>query len=570
MNDVNYVLLFCCCYIPICILFAFIGYKNNKNKKIKKIISLKRQVCNYLSHITGMNKKIFSLNLEDNVVSDANNFVDDVVRINSIHKFHNYEQLQYLQKINVNKNIFSTLEDMSQQRKAKSKKILQNLNSFLETNHFMKNKYYNNVKFDIQNLVLTISDQISFTLSIFYRIKVKYNLNCKIINFSGDYVKNIDANPYLLMSKKEFLKIKKQEFYDKANSIIEFANNIKDKLIVKKFSKEIDKLIDELFNKVINNISKIKDSFVSNILEKTVIKIESEIKKIDVDNKKIMEYYNSDNFNKIKKTCNLLNLSRNDFNEYVNTKVRSILNLFGKIVARNETQNQDVYKYCRPYKKILNPFYVEVSSKIFSSAENNPINYVIKYFYPEKDQYKKQIENLKFLIGELETLKEAKIIIDKYKQDYDKYICDVPKYVLDNDEDGFYSKLGLAIIDEFVLNVEYRFTYTSDGCMAQRYFSVSMNEENIIKIINKLENKLSIAILSKEQRAMMTSKLRMFIKTRDNFTCCQCGNSLQKEPNLLLEVDHIIPISKGGITKEDNLQTLCWKCNRSKGARFFN
>ena len=50
----------------------------------------------------------------------------------------------------------------------------------------------------------------------------------------------------------------------------------------------------------------------------------------------------------------------------------------------------------------------------------------------------------------------------------------------------------------------------------------------------------------------------------DNFTCCNCGNSTYKEPNLLLEIDHIIPVAKGGCTEEDNLQTLCWKCNRAK------
>ena len=62
----------------------------------------------------------------------------------------------------------------------------------------------------------------------------------------------------------------------------------------------------------------------------------------------------------------------------------------------------------------------------------------------------------------------------------------------------------------------------------------------------------------------MTNKLREFIKERDNFTCCNCGNSIHIEPNLLLEIDHIIPVSKGGYTVEENLQTLCWKCNRSK------
>ena len=44
-------------------------------------------------------------------------------------------------------------------------------------------------------------------------------------------------------------------------------------------------------------------------------------------------------------------------------------------------------------------------------------------------------------------------------------------------------------------------------------------------------------------------------------------NSIEKEPNLLLEIDHIIPIAKNGMTTEENLQTLCWKCNRSKGSK---
>jgi 5-methylcytosine-specific restriction endonuclease McrA len=31
-----------------------------------------------------------------------------------------------------------------------------------------------------------------------------------------------------------------------------------------------------------------------------------------------------------------------------------------------------------------------------------------------------------------------------------------------------------------------------------------------------------------------------------------------------LEVDHIKPVSKGGLSIETNLQTLCWRCNRTK------
>ena len=65
----------------------------------------------------------------------------------------------------------------------------------------------------------------------------------------------------------------------------------------------------------------------------------------------------------------------------------------------------------------------------------------------------------------------------------------------------------------------------------------------------------------------MTSKLRKKIKERDNYTCCHCGNSIWKEPNLLLEVDHIVPVADGGYTVEDNLQTLCWVCNRHKSKK---
>ena len=133
-----------------------------------------------------------------------------------------------------------------------------------------------------------------------------------------------------------------------------------------------------------------------------------------------------------------------------------------------------------------------------------------------------------------------------------------------NDEAGFYSRLGFANVDESVLIVEYKFSYTSGGGMAQRSFTVPMTEETITELIRFLESKLTASAFAKEQRVLMTKKLREFIKNRDNFTCCICGNSTHIEPNLLLEIDHIIPVSRGGQTVEDNLQTLCWKCNRAK------
>lgn len=164
----------------------------------------------------------------------------------------------------------------------------------------------------------------------------------------------------------------------------------------------------------------------------------------------------------------------------------------------------------------------------------------------------------------METLRDAKQIIENYKGEYQQYLGDVPDFVMQNDEEGFYSRLGFANISENVLTVEYKFSYTSDGGLVNKHFTVPMTEETIAELIELLKSKLTEKAFAKEQRALMTKKLREFIKKRDNFTCRTCGNSIYVEPNLLLEIDHIIPVAKGGRTVEDNLQTLCWKCNRAK------
>jgi ATP adenylyltransferase len=44
--------------------------------------------------------------------------------------------------------------------------------------------------------------------------------------------------------------------------------------------------------------------------------------------------------------------------------------------------------------------------------------------------------------------------------------------------------------------------------------------------------------------------------------CALCGITAKER---MLDVDHIIPRSRGGSSKEENLQVLCAKCNRSKG-----
>lgn len=448
------------------------------------------------------------------------------------------------------------------------------LRNFLSKNEYKDRSQYNRL---VKQINKTINNAKAYRVYVTYISSAGNNLGSKVIALSQYDIDKFDKDPSLLMGKGEYNKfLKEQErealiqkqhkYYEQVNGIIDFANENRNFLFIKGTVEQLDNLIARLFDRTVNSIKRIKDinSEEWDIIQTFIKQTEKEIKVVVDRNQKILEYYDSPAFLKIKETCEVLMNTQREFNEYITEKVDSISRLFGTRVIRNETIHEDEYQYIRPYKKTITPFTAEVSATVFASAENSPIEYIIKNFYPNKNLYPEQIQKLQLLVEELATLKEAKHIIDNYKKEYQQYISDVPDFVMMEDEAGFYSRLGFANIDEGALTVEYTFSYTSGGGMAQRKFTVPMTEETIVELIETLENKLTLSAFTKEQRALMTNRLREAIKKRDNFTCCSCGNSIYKEPNLLLEIDHIVPVSKGGCTVEENLQTLCWKCNRAK------
>jgi hypothetical protein len=62
----------------------------------------------------------------------------------------------------------------------------------------------------------------------------------------------------------------------------------------------------------------------------------------------------------------------------------------------------------------------------------------------------------------------------------------------------------------------------------------------------------------------VTPGLRWDVLDRDNFTCQYCGASA---PAVKLEIDHLVPRSKGGNDVIDNLVTACVACNQGKSAK---
>lgn len=66
------------------------------------------------------------------------------------------------------------------------------------------------------------------------------------------------------------------------------------------------------------------------------------------------------------------------------------------------------------------------------------------------------------------------------------------------------------------------------------------------------------------ERKPISKKMRFEVFKRDKFTCQYCG---AQAPEVVLEVDHIVPISQGGTNDIMNLVTSCFDCNRGKGKK---
>ena len=96
------------------------------------------------------------------------------------------------------------------------------------------------------------------------------------------------------------------------------------------------------------------------------------------------------------------------------------------------------------------------------------------------------------------------------------------------------------------------------------------DEEEIKEVIERLGHKSGDFYLDPEiwdaicrvERGRVSNKMRFAIYRRDGYRCRKCGR--RDNGRRILEIDHIYPISKGGKSTYDNLQTLCYQCNMEK------
>lgn len=71
--------------------------------------------------------------------------------------------------------------------------------------------------------------------------------------------------------------------------------------------------------------------------------------------------------------------------------------------------------------------------------------------------------------------------------------------------------------------------------------------------------------MAKTPRIYLSSEVRKYVLQRDKYQCQSCGKT---QGETTLNIDHIIPLAKGGSNDLSNLQTLCQGCNQKKSDRF--
>jgi 5-methylcytosine-specific restriction endonuclease McrA len=283
-------------------------------------------------------------------------------------------------------------------------------------------------------------------------------------------------------------------------------------------------------------------------------------------------YFGSEEFQKQKKEVAEVVREHNEIASYVE-EIRS----HGKFsIGQSSTgtqahlasyENTSTYKYKRDRNTADydSSNVHNASLQVVRNASVEPIKYLIKYFDIAATEEKlAEIESMGESISRLE---EAISNLEARESSISTSI-NPPKFILKHYLNEFRAQVGLNVPQLKVPYPEYKFQYVSAGGNSSQQAVIKMDSPTIDALIQSIAEKIKWSKSAAAQRSLMTASLRNFIKQRDNFTCKTCQISTRDEAHLLLEVDHIQPISKGGLSEESNLQTLCWKCNRTKSNKY--
>jgi len=280
-------------------------------------------------------------------------------------------------------------------------------------------------------------------------------------------------------------------------------------------------------------------------------------------------YFNSVRFKKIKESIKKHTDNSNELNHHLQELKCSYVNVKSYDYGSSSLQDDSKYNFKRREwsSELKNNQVHNCTSSVCKNASAQPFKYLCKYFNVKTNE--ETLSNFENVLNDFAAaeqgkkllLAEREIIVNSIKND-------IPALIYTLSKERLVKKLGFETIDLSDLHFPvYTFQYVSAGGNSSARCDIKLDVENLDKFANYLNDLVKFKNSIQGQRALMSSKLREMIKERDNYTCKSCSISTHTERNLLLEIDHIMPLSKGGFTTESNLQTLCWRCNRSKGAK---
>ncbi|MCL2555736.1 MAG: HNH endonuclease [Firmicutes bacterium] len=126
------------------------------------------------------------------------------------------------------------------------------------------------------------------------------------------------------------------------------------------------------------------------------------------------------------------------------------------------------------------------------------------------------------------------------------------------------------LMPQISINLTITKSYTSDKGKNHYndsgYFDYNHIKHMHAQILDDLTKKSSEHYRRRIERSKVTDGIRFDVFKRDGFRCKICGASA--DSRVKLHVDHIKPISKGGDSNINNLQTLCESCNMGKSDKY--
>lgn len=284
----------------------------------------------------------------------------------------------------------------------------------------------------------------------------------------------------------------------------------------------------------------------------------------------VFTYFKGEKFLSIKESINYHIQNCNDLNYHIEELKQTYLDVQSENYGKVSSVDNSNYNFQRrDWGKIerSNQVY-NCSLSVCRNVVTDPFKYLCKYFNVETNET--SLNKFSEVLNNFSSAEEGKkLLLIERKEILDSISNEIPKLF----RVGFYNqrfikKLGFHQVD---LSTSYfptfSFQYVSAGGNSSLRSDIVFDIQNLNDFLQFIGKKIDYINSYQGQRALMTSSLREYIKNRDEYKCCSCGNGTENEPNLLLEIDHILPLSKGGLTKLKNLQTLCWRCNRSKGSK---